>query len=117
MVLAGTAQEAAVRDLDCAAACEVFADRAYHDDATLVDRCLPGAVIHDPSHAAIRVVEMIRAGAIITESGKHIPTRIDPVCLHSDTAKGGGDCQFDAAVARICWCRSRPVQRNSGQGK
>ena len=85
MVLAGTAQEAAVRELGCAAACEIFADRAYNDDATLVDRRLPGAVIHDASHAAKRMVDMVRAGAIITERGKHIPARIDTICLHGDT--------------------------------
>ena len=85
MVLAGTAQEAAARDLGCPAACEIFADRAYNDDATLVDRSLPGAVIHDAERAAARMVDMIRAGAIITETGKHIPTRIDTICLHGDT--------------------------------
>ncbi len=85
MVLAGTAQEAAVRELGCAAACEIFADRAYNDDATLVDRSLPGSVIHDAAVASRRVVEMVHAGAIIAESGKRIPTRIDTICLHGDT--------------------------------
>ena len=85
MVLAGTAQEAAVRELGCAAACEIFADRAYNDDATLVDRSLPGSVIHDADLAARRMVAMVQAGAIITETGKHLPTRIDTICLHGDT--------------------------------
>jgi UPF0271 protein len=85
MVLAGTQQQAAVIELGCRAACEIFADRAYNDDATLVDRSLPGAVIHDPKVAGARMVEMVRAGAIITASGKHIPTRIDTICLHGDT--------------------------------
>lgn len=85
MVLAGTAQEAAARDLGARMACEIFADRAYNDDGTLVDRREPGAVIHDAAHAAERVLAMIRAGAIISESGAHIPTRIDTVCLHGDT--------------------------------
>jgi len=87
MVLAGTAQQAAVTELGCKAACEIFADRAYNDDATLVDRSQPGAVIHDAQAAAKRMVEMVSAGAIITESGKHIPTRIDTICLHGDTAE------------------------------
>ncbi|MEQ8255896.1 MAG: 5-oxoprolinase subunit PxpA, partial [Roseovarius confluentis] len=52
MVLAGTAQQEAVAELGCRAACEIFADRAYNDDATLVDRSQPGAVIHDPEAAA-----------------------------------------------------------------
>ncbi len=84
MVLAGTAQEKAVTDLGCRAVREIFADRAYNDDATLVDRSLPGAVIHDPALAARRVVEMVKAGAIIPASGKHIPTPIDTICLHGD---------------------------------
>jgi len=85
MVLAGTAQEAAARELGARMACEIFADRAYTDDCTLVDRREPGAVIHDAAHAADRVLAMIRAGAIIAESGAQIPTRIDTVCLHGDT--------------------------------
>jgi len=85
MVLAATAQEAAVRALGCAYAGEIFADRAYNDDATLVDRSLPGAVIHDPDRAGARMVEMVKAGAIVTESGKHIETAIDTICLHGDT--------------------------------
>ena len=85
MVLAGTAQETAVRALGCAWAGEIFADRAYNDDATLVDRSLPGAVIHDPQIAGPRMVEMVEAGAIITESGKRIDTNIDTICLHGDT--------------------------------
>ena len=85
MVLAGTAQQAAAAELGCLTACEIFADRAYNDDATLVDRSQPGAVIHDPDTAAARMVEMVQKGAIITESGKHILTRIDTICLHGDT--------------------------------
>ena len=42
-------------------------------------------MIHDPDRAADRILEMLRAGAIISESGKHIPTRIDTICLHGDT--------------------------------
>ncbi|QGX99138.1 LamB/YcsF family protein [Roseovarius faecimaris] len=85
MVLAGTAQQDAASALGCKIACEIFADRAYNDDATLVDRSLPGAVIHDPSEAAMRVLNMVQAGAIITTSGAHLPTRIDTICLHGDT--------------------------------
>lgn len=90
MVLAGTAQQAAVSELGCNAACEIFADRTYNTDATLVDRRLSGAVIHDPDIAAKRIVEMVQAGAIIAQNGKHIATRIDTICLHGDTPKALG---------------------------
>ncbi|QUJ75990.1 LamB/YcsF family protein [Sulfitobacter albidus] len=85
MVLSSTAQQEAVLELGCQWAGEIFADRAYNDDATLVDRSKEGAVIHDPGRAGARMVEMVKAGAIITESGKHIPTAIDTICLHGDT--------------------------------
>ncbi len=84
MVLAATAQQEAVEALGCAWAGEIFADRAYNDDATLVDRSLPGAVIHDPEIAGRRMVDMVAAGAILTESGKAIPAAVDTICLHGD---------------------------------
>jgi UPF0271 protein len=87
MVLAATAQERVVKDLGCTYAAEIFADRAYNDDATLVDRSKPGAVIHDAAYAAKRMVQMVQAGAIITESGRHIPSRIDTICVHGDNAE------------------------------
>ena len=65
MVIAATAQDRAVQQLDCAFCREIFADRAYNDDATLVDRSQPGAVIHDAQEAGNRMVEMVRSGAII----------------------------------------------------
>ncbi len=85
MVLAATPMEAAVRELGCAWAGEIFADRAYNDDATLVERSLPGAVIHDPDVAGPRILQMVQEGAIITTSGKRIPAAIDTICVHGDT--------------------------------
>ena len=85
MVLACTAQQEAVEALGCAWAGEIFADRAYNDDATLVDRSKPGAVIHDAELAGPRIAQMVREGAIITESGKRIPASIDTICMHGDT--------------------------------
>lgn len=90
MVLACTAQEEAVRALGCAWAGEIFADRAYNDDATLVDRSKPGAVIHDAEIAGPRIAQMLREGAIITESGKRIPAKIDTICMHGDTPEAIG---------------------------
>lgn len=84
-VLAGTAQERAARTLGADWAGEIFADRAYSADGTLVDRSRAGAVIDDPVTAAARVVSMVRSGAILTATGDRLPARIDTVCLHGDT--------------------------------
>ncbi len=84
MVLAATKQEEAARALGCKWVGEIFADRAYNDDGTLVDRSLPGAVIHDAEIAGPRILNMVREGAIIAESGKRLETSIDTICLHGD---------------------------------
>lgn len=85
VVLACTAQQEAVEELGCAWAGEIFADRAYNEDATLVDRSRPGAVIRDAGLAAARMSDMVREGAIITEGGTRIPAPIDTICMHGDT--------------------------------
>lgn len=69
------------------AAAEVFADRGYNDDGSLVPRGLPGAMIHDPSAAAERVIRMIREHKVLTAGGKDIDIRADSVCVHGDNEK------------------------------
>lgn len=64
---------------------EVFADRAYEDDATLVSRSKPGAVLHDADAIAARVVRMVQDRAIVAASGKVIKVAVDTVCIHGDT--------------------------------
>jgi UPF0271 protein len=78
-------QERIAREAGLVVKSEIFADRAYAEDGSLVARKIAGAVIHDPHLAAARVVRMVTAGAIETLSGKSIPTRIDSICVHSDT--------------------------------
>ncbi|MFD2175294.1 5-oxoprolinase subunit PxpA [Rhodobacter lacus] len=85
VVLAATAQQAAAEAMGADWAGEIFADRAYNPDATLMDRKRPGAVLHDAQTAAPRVLAMLRAGAILAADGTRIPARIDTICLHGDS--------------------------------
>ena len=64
---------------------EVFADRAYEDDGSLVSRRKPGAVLHGASAIAKRVIKMIQTGEVISITGKAIKMRMDTVCIHGDT--------------------------------
>jgi UPF0271 protein len=64
---------------------QIYADRAYTEEGTLVPRNQPGAVIHDAAEAAKRVVAMLEAGALITVSGARLKTPIDSVCVHGDS--------------------------------
>ncbi|MEL6450389.1 MAG: 5-oxoprolinase subunit PxpA [Pseudomonadota bacterium] len=112
MVLAATAQERAARSLGARFACEIFADRAYNPDATLVDRRLPGAVIHDADLAGRRMVEMVKAQAIITEDGTRIDTPIDSICCHGDTPEA---VQIAASVRQTLEAAGITVQRFDGR--
>ncbi|MPL83865.1 hypothetical protein SDC9_29824 [bioreactor metagenome] len=82
---AATAMEAVAREMGATWVGEIFADRAYNDDGTLLDRSRPGAVLHDPAEVGRRMEEMIRARAIITASGARLPARIDTICVHGDS--------------------------------
>ena len=64
---------------------EIFADRAYTEEGFLVDRKLPGAVLHEPKEIAERILAMLNEGAIRTISGKWLKTPIHSICVHSDT--------------------------------
>ena len=66
------------------AASEVFADRAYQEDGSLVPRSMPGAVIHDAKEALERVIRVIEKGTVITMSGMEIPLEVQSVCVHGD---------------------------------
>ena len=63
---------------------EVFADRAYQDDGQLVPRSQPGALIHGAEVALVHVLRMLDEQAIVSCSGKRLPTRIQSVCVHGD---------------------------------
>ena len=76
---------------------EVFADRAYEDDAQLVSRSKPDAVLHDADKIAQRVVRMVQDRAIVAASGKIIKVDIDTVCIHGDTP---GAVEIARAVRR-----------------
>ena len=65
---------------------EVFADRAYQDDGQLLPRSQPGAVLHDPQTCVAHVLRMVREQALVSVSGRRLPTRIDSVCVHGDGA-------------------------------
>jgi len=65
---------------------EVFADRAYLDDGSLVPRSQKGALIEDDKKAIEQVLQMIHKKIVITQSGKEIPILADTICIHGDNA-------------------------------
>jgi len=63
---------------------EVFADRNYLSDGSLVPRTRPDALLCDPNEAASRVVRMLREGKVRSVDGLDVDVRAETVCLHGD---------------------------------
>lgn len=63
----------------------IFADRAYHEDGTLVSRREPGAVIADPDQVVNRCLKMVIEHKVATVTGKEITVHGDSLLLHGDT--------------------------------
>lgn len=68
-------------------ASEVFADRAYNEDGSLVDRSKAGAVITDEELAIKRVIRMIKENKVETINGVDIAVKADSICVHGDGIK------------------------------
>lgn len=63
---------------------EVFADRAYQADGSLVPRKLPGAVIHDKDEAIARTVRMVTEGKVTAITGEEVEIAAHSICVHGD---------------------------------
>lgn len=68
-------------------ASEVFADRAYNDDGSLVDRKKNGAVITDEDEAINRVIQMVKEGRVKSINGNDIEIQAQSICIHGDNIK------------------------------
>ena len=86
LVPTGSKMEIAGRKLDMKIACEIFADRNYEDDGTLVSRSKDHALITDPERAKEHVFNMVKNQTLNCHSGKQIPCEIDSICIHGDNA-------------------------------
>jgi 5-oxoprolinase (ATP-hydrolysing) subunit A len=82
---AGTELFRAAQELGLQTAAEVFADRNYNSDGTLVSRTKPDALLHDPDETAKRVVRMLEEGKVRAIDGRDVAVEAETICLHGDT--------------------------------
>jgi UPF0271 protein len=66
---------------------EVFADRAYAGNGTLLPRSDSRALITDPKQACRQSIEMITSGYVTAVDGSRIAVHADTLCLHGDCAQ------------------------------
>ena len=65
---------------------EVFADRNYNDDLTLVSRNNDHALIQTKEKVLSHVLNMYRANKVTTVTGQEIPILVDTFCIHGDSS-------------------------------
>jgi UPF0271 protein len=65
---------------------EVFADRGYRSDGSLVPRKDPGALLDDEEAVLERTLRMAKEQRVQAISGEWVPINAQTVCLHGDGA-------------------------------
>ncbi len=84
--LAGSGMIDAARRAGLTPVQEVFADRAYNADGSLVSRKLPGALIEDEEQALAQTLSLVREGRAVAIDGSSVAVEAQSVCLHGDGA-------------------------------
>ena len=87
LALSGGELAKAAKDMGLRTALEVFADRGYEEDGTLVDRRKEGAMITDEQEAIDRVIRMVKEKKVTAVTGRDISIQADSVCVHGDGVK------------------------------
>ncbi len=70
--------------LNLKTASEVFADRTYRVDGTLMPRSEPNALIKDIEQAIAQVLQMVKEKTVTAATGEKIPIKAETVCIHGD---------------------------------
>ena len=83
--LSGSCLIDAGRELGLRTRSEIFADRNYQADGTLVPREHSEAVLHDADLVIQRAVTMVQQQQVTSIDGVRIPLKAETICLHGDT--------------------------------
>lgn len=87
LALSGSRMIEAAKIIGLPCVSEVFADRAYNDDGSLVSRNIDGAVITDEDVAISRVIRMIKENKVESINAIDIPIKPESICVHGDGTK------------------------------
>jgi UPF0271 protein len=74
----------AATELGLLTASEVFADRNYLANGSLVPRSDPKAFVHDPIEAAERIIRILGEGKVRAIDGSDVAIAATTVCVHGD---------------------------------
>lgn len=86
LAISGTQSERAARAAGANVYSEIFADRGYLSNGQLVPRDQDGAMIHDASAAAERLISFLDTGLMPVINGDPIKLEAHSICVHGDTS-------------------------------
>ncbi|SCK39508.1 UPF0271 protein [Variovorax sp. HW608] len=84
--LAGSGMIAAAERAGLTPVEEVFADRGYQPDGSLVPRSQPGALIEEEERSLAQTLSLVRDHKVTAIDGSVVPVNAQTVCLHGDGA-------------------------------
>lgn len=84
--LSGSEMERAARKRGLPFCRELFADRRYLSDGSLMPRSRPGAVLEEAEAAVAQVMEILQHGTVTCADHAVIPMEGDSFCIHGDGA-------------------------------
>lgn len=90
LVLYGLSGSHSLREgeaIGLATAAEVFADRRYHEDGSLVERSHPKALITDEEESVQQVRGFIEEGRVTALNGALVPVLAQTICVHGDNSR------------------------------
>lgn len=85
--LAGSESVRAAQDVGLRVASEVFADRAYLPDGSLMPRSEIGAVFTDEKESLAQALSLVTEGKVTAAGGAQIAVQADTICVHGDGIK------------------------------
>lgn len=81
----GSTQSRIARELGLSVAEEVFIDRGYDAEGSLLPRHQPGSLITDPAAVERRATELVQRHGLHAADGTWLHLPADTLCIHSDT--------------------------------
>jgi UPF0271 protein len=110
--LAGSSMIVAAQRAGIRAVSEVFVDRAYRADGTLVPRSENGAVLTDADDVATRALRMVTRGTVRAIDGAEIQVRAESMCTHGDGPNAAALVRAVRAALERAGVRVAPFARD-----
>lgn len=101
MGLSGGELIKAGKEIGLQTASEVFADRTYTNEGTLVNRSVEGSVIYDKQQATSQILNIVKNGSVTAIDGTEIEMEAHSICVHGDN---------EEAVALVQYLRSALIE-------